>query len=127
MGGKIVIGEVNKIIKKTGIPYGVNAIFPEEIDTSPCEDYFGKRCPHNIHVTGKKMAHKDRADPRYNWRKHVDEDLKIPHEVLPICIGSGMGAAIGALVDKNRRRGAGIGAILGAIAGAFFEIATKKD
>ena len=121
----LTIDEVNRIITERKVSHGVNITLPEVIDTSSCTDYFGKRCPHNIHVVGKAVAHRDRADPRSDWRRHLDEDVGIPHEILPIGIGSSVGAGIGALIDG--KRGAGIGAIFGAIAGAFFEIVTKSD
>ena len=125
MHKKITIDEVNRIMKTMGVSYGTNVIFPEKIDTSLCRDFFGKRCPHNIHVIGEGLAHRDRADPRSDWRRHLDEDVGIPHEILPIGVGSGVGAVIGALIGG--KRGAGIGAIFGALVGVFFEIITESD
>ncbi len=121
----LTIDEVDKIIREKKVPHGLNVTFTEEIDTSSCTDFFGKRCPYNIHVTGINRAHKDRVDPTYDWKRHLDEDVGIPHEVVPLSIGAGAGSAIGALVGG--KRGAAIGAILGSLAGAFFEIVTKRD
>lgn len=121
---KITIGEVEGIIRERRIPFGENIAFSNEIDTSPCKDFFGKRCPHNIHVIERKKAHKDKFDPRCDWKKHLDEDVGIPHEVVPLSIGTGVGAAIGALVQG--KRGAGIGGIVGFIAGCIYEIITQR-
>jgi len=76
---KIGINDVSnmlcELIKAKRVDYGQDVIFPSEIDTAPCEDFFVKRCPHNVHVTCSRTAHKDRFDPRFDWKKHLDFDL----------------------------------------------------
>jgi hypothetical protein len=122
---KIKIEEVNRLIEVKKMPYGQDVIFPLEIDTTPCEEFFGKRCPYNIHVTGSRRAHKDRFDPRFKWKEHLDYDVEIPHEVVTIGIPTSIGTLIGGLADREKpTRGAIVGGMLGFICGVFIEIVT---
>jgi hypothetical protein len=120
---EFTIEEVNRIIEIRRMPYGKDITLPAKINTAPCEEFFGKRCQYNIHVTGEKTAHKDRFDPRYHWKEHLDRDVMIPHEVVTIGIPTIAGVTLGASLDsKNRIRGAFIGGLLGFIGGILCEI-----
>ncbi|MEM2338396.1 MAG: hypothetical protein QXZ47_05645 [Candidatus Bathyarchaeia archaeon] len=123
MTHEFTIEEVNRIIEVKRVPYGKDIILPLKINTAPCEEFFGKRCPYNIHVTGERTAHKDRFDPRYYWKEHLDHDVMVPHEILTIGIPTIAGVTVGALLDnKNRTRGALIGGFFGFISGILCEI-----
>ena len=118
MSRKISIDSVNRYIIRKETPFGVNIEFPLEIDTSQCEEFFGTRCPNNIHVTGKRIAHKDHSDPRFNSIEHIKKDVGIDPTFLTV-LG---GAAFGALLDKeNRVRGASIGGLMGLVFGIVLE------
>jgi hypothetical protein len=122
---KITIEELNRLIETKKVPYGQDVTFPSEIDTAPCEEFFGKRCPYNIHVTGTRTAHKDRFDPRIDWKRHLDYDVGIPHESITIGIPTFTSALIGGLLDRKKPvRGVAIGKILGFICGLFIEAIT---
>jgi len=122
---KVKIEEVNRWIETKKVPYGQDVVFPVEIDATPCEEFFGKRCPYNIHVTENRRAHKDRFDPRLKWKEHLDYDAGIPHEVVTIGIPTLISALIGGLMDcKKPARGAATGAIIGSICGLFIEAIT---
>jgi hypothetical protein len=125
---KIKIEEVNRVIEMKKVPYGQDVTFPLEIDTTPCEEFFGKRCPYNIHVTGSRTAHKDRFDPRTYWREHLDYDVGIPHEVVTIGTPTFIGGLIGGLLDHEKPiSGAVAGAMLGLICGFIIEAITEKE
>ena len=106
------------------VPPGKDVIFPLEIDTTKCEEFFGIRCPYNIHVTGKKTAHRDRFDPRYHWKEHLDYDVGIPHELVSIGIPAIAFALAGALMDSKGIRGALLGGMLGLVIGICIEAST---
>jgi hypothetical protein len=122
---KITIEEVNKIIETNNVPYGQDIILPFEIDTSPCEEFFGTRCPYNIHVTSSRSAHKDRFDPRFKWKEHLDYDVGIPHQIITIGMPTAAGTIIGGLLNRKKPlEGAIFGGILGFISGFLIEILT---
>jgi len=98
---KMSIEEVSRILEQKRIPYGQNITFPQEIDTSSCEWFFGTRCPYNVHVTRENRAHKDRYDPRTNWREHSDYDVSVPHQLVTLGLPTGIGALIGSRLDKE--------------------------
>lgn len=117
MERKIPIEKVNsEISKKIGegeIEHGEDVSFLEEIDTSPCEEFFGTRCFGEVHVTGKRTAHRDRYDPRTHWKEHLDEDVGVPHEVVTVGAPTALAACAGAATDtKKRERGALVGGLV---------------
>lgn len=75
---KITPCEVANILQLKRVPYGKNYGFPVEIETSECENFFGERCPCNVHVVGKNTAHRDRVDPRKDILGHLEEDVGVP-------------------------------------------------
>jgi len=123
---KMSIEEVSRILEQERIPYGQNITFPQEIDTSSCERFFGTRCAHNVHVTGENRAHKDRYDPSTYWREHSDYDVGIPHQLVTLGLPTGIGASIGSRLNKEEpNRGALKGALWGLLIGILWEISSK--
>jgi hypothetical protein len=115
--------DARRYIESSGAGYGQNVTLPDEIDTSNCEKFFGIRCSHNVHVTGKRRAHIDRIDPRKNSIGHLKKDVGIPYVVL----GASGGATLGALIYKNdRKKGAIVGGIIGTIIGAFADLESNR-
>jgi hypothetical protein len=108
--------------RKYRLPYGTDVTLPWEIDTSRCEWFFGLRCPYNIHVTGRRRAHIDRFDPRYNWKEHIDHDVGTPHELITVGLPMGLGALIGYILDG--RKGAIKGSLAGLAIGVLIELLT---
>jgi|GEM_PF-2566655 hypothetical protein len=122
---KITIEEVNRIIETNNIPYGQDIILSSDIDTSSCEEFFGTRCSYNIHVTSSRSAHKDRFDPRFKWKEHLDYDVRIPHQVITIGVPTITGATIGGLLNRNKPlKGLIIGGIFGFLVGLLIETIT---
>ena len=76
--------DVRKYIESTGVPYGENVTLPEDIDTNQCSDFFGTRCDHNVHAKGRRKAHIDRVDPRYNPAGHLKHDVGIPYTLMEL-------------------------------------------
>ncbi len=70
--------EVAIMLNEINAPYGKNYEFPSDIDTSECERFFGIRCPYNVHITDKHIAHIDEFNPRYKLLKHIEELTSIP-------------------------------------------------
>lgn len=111
--------EVRRDIESLGIPYGENVTFAENIDTSSCSEFWGTRCPENVHVTDSNRAHIDRKDPRYDPLGHLKHDVGIPYTA----IGTAGGAALGAIAfPKNRKKGALVGASIGSALGIIADV-----
>jgi len=114
----ITINKVNVVLKKKQVPYGLNVTLPLDIDTGKCEEFFGTRCPHNIHVTERRKAHRDRFDPRYYPIQHLERDVGIPFPLVTLSAGT----LIGAVADeKDRVRGAVAGGLIGLAIGLIIE------
>lgn len=102
--------EAREYIDNSGAPRGQNVALPDDVDTSQCQEFFGTRCPHNVHVKGSRLAHVDRVDPRRNPLGHLKHDVRVPYAVM----GGLGGAAVGGLVNKNdRKKGAAVGSLVG--------------
>lgn len=111
--------QVRRDIERLGIQYGENVTFAENIDTSSCSEFWGTRCPENVHVTSSNCAHIDRKDPRYDPLGHLKHDVGVPYTA----IGTAGGAAIGAIISpKNRKNGALIGASVGTALGLIADV-----
>ena len=78
MEDKIRPKEVASWLKAIGASCGEHYQFPRDIDTSECGEFFGTRCPYNVHVTDKRKAHIDKFDPRYYPLEHFEEATGIP-------------------------------------------------
>ena len=76
--------EVANSLNSISAPYGKNYEFPLDIDTSECSQFFGIRCPYNVHVTDKRIAHIDEFNPRYNLLEHIKEVTGIPPSITII-------------------------------------------
>lgn len=113
---------IENVYKVYNLPYGMDVTLPRDIDTSRCEWFFGLRCPYNVHVTGRRRAHIDRFDPRYNLKEHLDHDVGIPHELVTIGVPVVIGALVGYRLGKAR--GAVVGAIAGLVVGWLVELFT---
>jgi hypothetical protein len=113
---------IEGVYRRYNLPYGTDVTLPWDIDTSPCRWFFGLRCPYNVHVTGRRRAHIDRFDPRYNLKEHLDHDVWIPHELVTIGVPVGVGVLAGHWL--GRARGAVIGAIAGLVVGWLVELST---
>ena len=111
--------EVRRNIERLGTPYGENVTFAENIDTSSCSEFWGTRCPENVHVTGLNCAHVDRKDPRTDALGHLKHDVGVPYTAM----GTAGGAALGAVAfPKNRKKGALIGAGVGSVLGIIADV-----
>ena len=84
MEGKITPKEVASWLKAIGASCREHYQFSRDIDTSECGEFFGTRCPHNVHVTDKHRVHIDRFDPRYHTLEHIEEATGIPPIVTVI-------------------------------------------
>lgn len=104
--------EVREYIASRKVPYGQNIALPDDVDTSQCQEFFGTRCPHNVHVKGHRLAHVDRADPSTDPIGHLKKDVGVPYALM----GSMAGAILGAVLMKNNRKE---GVVLGSILGGF--------
>ena len=92
--------EVASSLEAIGAPYGKNYEFPHDIDTSECGWFFGTRCPYNVHVTDKRIAHIDEFNPRYNPLEHIEEVIGIP-PVMTVIFGVIGIVGIAALLSKK--------------------------
>lgn len=105
--------DTSNFIKNSGARFGENVTLSNDIDISECEQFFGTRCPHNVHVKGKRKAHLDRKDPRYDPLGHLKHDVGIPYSLMGAAGGLTLG---GTMYKKDRKKGALCGAaILGGI------------
>lgn len=116
--------DVRDQIEQNNISYGENVVFPDEIDTSNCSEFFGTRCSENVHVTGKRTAHVDQVDPRKNPIGHLKKDVGVPYALMTSIAGAALGAG---LSKNNRKKGALAGALIGALPGAVFDILEKYE
>jgi hypothetical protein len=111
--------EAKNRITKARVPYGTNVDVRDDVDVSQCENFFGTRCPGNVHVTGRRTAHVDRVDPRLNALAHLKWDVGVPYSVAS---AAGF-AAIGALASpEDRLDGAIKGGIFGFLLGLAADI-----
>jgi hypothetical protein len=111
--------EAGNRIRRAGVPYGHNVNLNDDVDTSQCEEFFGTRCPGNVHVTGRETAHVDRVDPRRNPIAHLRKDVGIPYSVT----SAASFAVLGALSSPdNRVSGAIEGGIFGFILGLAADV-----
>ena len=115
--------EVRRYIDRMGVPHGQNVVLPGDIDTSECQEFFGTRCHHNVHVKGRRLAHVDRVDPRKNPIGHLKKDVGIPYSVMTTPIGAAFGAVVSA---NNRKTGAIVGGLIGFILGAVADNMTTR-
>ena len=115
--------EARRYIDDTGVPYGQNVILPDDVDTSGCQEFFGTRCPHNVHVKDSRVAHVDREDPRVNPVGHLVRDVGIPYASMTAPAGAALGAA---LMPGDRKTGAAIGALCGLAAGMIIDWAENR-
>jgi len=111
--------DTRRYIDATGVDYGQDVVMPDYIDTSRCSEFFGIRCPHNIHVKGGRIAHVDRADPRHDPIGHLKKDVGVPYAAMAAAAGT----VIGAIVTRNRKSGAVVGSLVGLGLGAMVDIA----
>jgi len=86
MEDKTTPKEVASWLRAIGGSYGKHYEFPRDIDTSECEWFFGTRCPYNVHVTDKRIAHIDEFDPRHHPLEHIEEATGIP-PVMTVLLG----------------------------------------
>ena len=114
--------DVRERFEEQGIQYGDNMEFSDDIDTSDCEEFFGTRCPENVHVKGKRKAHVDRVDPRKNPFGHLKRDVGVPYAVMTSAAGSALGAAL----SKDRKKGAAVGGLAGALLGAVLDVIDER-
>ena len=112
--------DVRKYIESTGVPYGENVTLPEDIDTNQCSDFFGTRCDHHVPVKGRRKAHIDRVDPRYNPASHLKHDVGIPYTLMGAAAGGGLGAIFG----KDKKDAAVKGALIGGVLGLLGDVAS---
>ena len=110
--------ETRKYIDGAQVPYGQNVILPDDIDTSECQEFFGTRCPHNVHVKGRRMAHVDREDPRVNPVGHLVKDVGISYVSMTAPVGAALGAA---LMSNDKKTGAAIGGLIGLVVGIILD------
>lgn len=115
--------EARKHIDYTGVPYGHNVVLPDDIDTSECQEFFGTRCSHNVHVKGHRVAHVDREDPRVNPIGHLVKDVGIPYASMTAPVGAALGAT---LMSSDRKTGAAIGALCGLVVGMIIDWAENR-
>ncbi len=112
--------EASQYIKLERVSFGQDVTLPDDVDLRNCEEFFGTRCPNNIHVTGHRRAHVDRVDPRKNPLGHIKKDMGIPITLIT----TSAGASIGALVSKNNRKtGALVGGLFGLVVGLIADLA----
>lgn len=115
--------EVRKHIDYAGVSYGQNVILPDNVDMSKCQEFFGTRCPHNVHVKGSRVAHVDREDPRVNPIGHLVKDVGIPYASMTAPVGAVLGAT---LMSSDRKTGAAIGTLCGLAVGMFIDWAENR-
>jgi len=97
---KITPREVATSLKAIGAPYGKHYEFPRDIDTSECAQFFGTRCPYNVHVTDKRIAHIDEYDPRHHPLEHIEEATGIP-PIMTVILGILGIVGLAALLSKK--------------------------
>lgn len=87
--------QARRYIASRRVPYGQNVALPGIVDTSECQEFFGTRCPHNVHVKGRRLAHVDRVDPRRDPIGHLKKDVGIPYAVMGGLAGAALGSVPG--------------------------------
>ena len=80
--------------------YGQNVALPGIVDTNECQEFFGTRCPHNVHVKGPRFAHVDQADPRRDPIGHLKKDVGIPYAIMGGLAGAALGSVPGLVVGS---------------------------
>ena len=116
--------EVRLYIDSRGVPYGQNVVLPDDVDTCRCQEFFGTRCPHNVHVKGRRLAHVDRVDPRRDPIGHLKKDVGVPYAAMTAFGGAVAGAAV---AKNNRVAGAVGGGLAGLVLGAIADILAAKN
>ncbi len=111
--------EVRDYLDRIGAAFGQNVTLPDDVDTSSCSQFWGTRCPENVHVTGKNMAHIDRVDPRSDLLGHLKHDVGIPYTLIGTVGCAALGAAA---FSNNRTQGAKVSAALGFLGGLIADI-----
>ncbi len=106
--------DARRFIDSTGADYGQDVVLPDCIDTSECQEFFGTRCPDNVHVKSDRTAHVDRADPRDDPIGHLKYDVGVPYAVMAAPVGAMIGAAA---MKRNRKNGALVGGTIGLVLG----------
>ena len=121
--------EVRLYIDSRGVPYGQNVVLPDDVDACGCQEFFGTRCPHNVHVKGRRRAHVDRVDTRRDPIGHLKKDVGVPYAAMATLGGAVAGATVaGATVAKNNRvSGAVGGGLAGLVLGAIADILAIKN
>ncbi len=106
--------DARRFIDSTGVDYGQDVVLPDCIDTSECQEFFGTRCPNNVHVKSDRTAHVDRVDPHNDPIGHLKDDVGVPYAVMAAPVGAAIGAVA---MKRNRKNGALVGGITGLILG----------
>ena len=115
--------DARRYIESTNASYGDDVDLPFDIDTSECQEFFGTRCPNNVHVKNPRLAHVDREDPRKNPIGHLKKDVGVPYAAMTASVGAAIGAS---LAKGNRKKGAIIGGLLGIIPGVIVDVLESK-
>ena len=115
--------DARRYIESTNARYGEDVVLPDDIDTSDCREFFGTRCPYNIHVKNPRLAHIDRVDPRKNPIGHLKRDVRVPYAAMTATVGAAIGAS---LAKNNRKKGALIGGLLGIIPGVIVDVLESR-